>query len=111
MDNVLDYKYELIDGDAELFDGVSVIHAPGHTRGMQCVIVNTETGKVILTGDLVTQRASLKYDPPRFNAILYSDSATDVAQKSLDKVLSISMMALPGHDAGVFAPGMCLPQK
>ena len=108
LEYVLGFDYELVDGDVELFDGVSVITAPGHTRGMQCVAVDTGYGKVVLTGDLVTLRASLKYDPPRFNALLFNDSAVGIAQTSLDKVLAISKLVLPGHDAEVFAPGMGL---
>ena len=108
LEYVLGFDYELIDGDKELFRGVRVITAPGHTRGMQCVVVDTDIGKVVLTGDIVTLRASLKYDPPRFNALLYNDSAVSVAQASLDKVLAISTLVLPGHDAEVFTPGMGL---
>ena len=108
LDDVMKYNYELIDGDAELFDGISVLTAPGHTRGMQCVAVDTDSGKVVLTGDLITLRASLKYDPPRFNALLYNDSAAGIAQKSLDKVLAVYGLLLPGHDPDVFAPGMGL---
>ena len=108
MDYVLGFDYELIDGDKEIFSGISVILAPGHTRGMQCVAVETDAGKIVLTGDLVTLRASLKYDPPRFNALLYNDSAAGIAQTSLDKVLSTSELVLPGHDADVFTPGMGL---
>ena len=108
MDYVLGFDYELIDGDVELFGGISVILAPGHTRGMQCVAVETGAGIVVLTGDLVTLRASLEYDPPRFNALLYNDSAASLAQTSLNKVLSKSELVLPGHDADVFTPGMGL---
>ncbi|MFZ7128276.1 MAG: N-acyl homoserine lactonase family protein [Desulfobacterales bacterium] len=39
-----------IEGDQEIFDGISVIHTPGHTVGGQSIVVNTAKGKVILTG-------------------------------------------------------------
>ncbi len=39
-----------IDGDCELFDGVSVILTPGHTPGGQSVCVNTAKGKAVNTG-------------------------------------------------------------
>ena len=106
IDYLLGFDYELIDGDIDLFEGISVISAPGHTLGMQCVTVDTNVGKVVLTGDLITLRESLKYDPPRFNALLYSDTAVDEAQNSLDKILAISDFILPGHDAGVFESDM-----
>lgn len=103
---VRSFNYHLIDGDDQIFDGVSVILAPGHTPGMQCVAVDTSYGNVIISGDLITLRESLSYDPPRFNALLYSDSAFGVAQKSFEKILSASRLILPGHDPSVFSPGM-----
>ena len=108
LDYVLGFDYELVDGDNELFKGISVILTPGHTRGMQSVAVDTGIGKAILTGDLVTLRESLKYDPPRFNALLYNESAADITQTSLDKALAVSALVFPGHDAGVFDAGMSL---
>lgn len=104
MNNVLKFGYTLIDGDQQIYDGISVVLTPGHTLGMQCVVVDTEIGKVVLTGDLVTLRESLSYDPPRFNALLYDDSALDMMKESLKKILPISGNILPGHDPGVFTP-------
>jgi glyoxylase-like metal-dependent hydrolase (beta-lactamase superfamily II) len=104
LENVLKFSYGLIDGDRQIFDGISVVLTPGHTLGMQCVVVDTDLGKVILTGDLVTLRESLSYDPPRFNALLYDDSALDAMKESLKKILPISRTILPGHDPNVFTP-------
>ncbi|NLL52072.1 MAG: N-acyl homoserine lactonase family protein [Peptococcaceae bacterium] len=108
MENIMQYKYELLDGDVQVVDGISVVLTPGHTPGMQSVVVDTEIGKVICTGDLVTLRESLTYNPPRFNALLYDDSARDEMQESLNKILAISRNVLPGHDPEVFTPGMGL---
>jgi len=102
-DYISGFSYELIDGDKQLFNGISVMLAPGHTPGMQCVIVDTADGKAVLTGDLITLRESLTYDPPRFNALLYSDAAFPIAQASFEKVMTISRLIYPGHDPGVFA--------
>ena len=100
LDAVINLSYELVDGDKQLFDGISVMLTPGHTPGMQCVVVDTEAGKAVLTGDLVTLRESIEYTPPRFNALLYDDLAAAEAQDSLDKVLAVSSMIFPGHDPG-----------
>jgi N-acyl homoserine lactone hydrolase len=45
-------SYVLVDGDAELFDGVSVLFTPGHSPGHQAVVVETEEGRVVLAGDV-----------------------------------------------------------
>lgn len=43
-------NYELLDGEAELLDGVLVIPTPGHTSGHQSVVVRTADGTVVVAG-------------------------------------------------------------
>jgi N-acyl homoserine lactone hydrolase len=45
-------SYVEVDGDAELFDGVSVLFTPGHSEGHQAVVVETDDGLVVLGGDV-----------------------------------------------------------
>jgi N-acyl homoserine lactone hydrolase len=40
------------DGEAEILPGVRLVPAPGHTRGHQIVVVETEEGPVVLGGDV-----------------------------------------------------------
>ena len=42
-------RFELLDGDAEIVPGLSVLATPGHTAGHQCVLVRTGLG----AGDLL----------------------------------------------------------
>ncbi len=44
--------YVELDGDADLFDGISVLSTPGHSVGHQSVIVETSAGMVVLGGDV-----------------------------------------------------------
>lgn len=44
-------RFELLDGDAEVLPGLSVVTTPGHTSGHQSVVVATETGAEVLIGD------------------------------------------------------------
>ena len=45
-------RFELLDGDAEVLPGLSVITTPGHTVGHQSVVVRTAEGtSELLTGD------------------------------------------------------------
>jgi len=47
-------RFELLDGDAEILPGLSVITTPGHTAGHQCVVVQADGGAPdLLTGDAV----------------------------------------------------------
>jgi N-acyl homoserine lactone hydrolase len=43
--------YVEVDGEMELLPGVRLIPAPGHTRGSQIVVVQTEEGPVAIVGD------------------------------------------------------------
>ena len=45
-------SYVELDGDAELFDGVSVLFTPGHSAGHQSVLVDTDDGLTVLGGDV-----------------------------------------------------------
>jgi N-acyl homoserine lactone hydrolase len=45
-------SYVELDGDAALFDGVSVLFTPGHSPGHQAVVVETREGLVVLGGDV-----------------------------------------------------------
>ena len=45
-------SYVELDGDTELWDGVSVLFTPGHSAGHQAVVVSTDDGLVVLAGDV-----------------------------------------------------------
>ena len=45
-------SYVELDGDAELFDGVSVLSTPGHSEGHQAVVVENDDGRIVLGGDV-----------------------------------------------------------
>lgn len=44
---------DLVDGERELFSGVSLLPTEGHTPGHQVVLVSTEAGSLLYCGDLV----------------------------------------------------------
>jgi N-acyl homoserine lactone hydrolase len=44
-------RYELVDGDAEIAEGVRVVATPGHTAGHQSVIVEASDGTAVMIGD------------------------------------------------------------
>ncbi len=50
---VEDADTRIIDGTIELADGLSLTHTPGHTQGMQSVLVETREGMYAIAGDLV----------------------------------------------------------
>jgi N-acyl homoserine lactone hydrolase len=44
-------RFELLDGDAEIAEGVRVVATPGHTVGHQSVFVDTADGGAVMIGD------------------------------------------------------------
>lgn len=46
------HQIKFVDGDANILGGISVLSLPGHTSGSQGVLVETEKGRCVFTGDL-----------------------------------------------------------
>jgi glyoxylase-like metal-dependent hydrolase (beta-lactamase superfamily II) len=46
-------KLDLLEGDAELYPGISVIETRGHTPGHQVLLVETDEGNLLYCGDLI----------------------------------------------------------
>ena len=44
-------RFELLDGDTQIADGVRVVATPGHTSGHQSVFVDTADGGAVMIGD------------------------------------------------------------
>src|SRR5918994_7014526 len=47
-----DVRYVPVDGELELLPGLRLVPAPGHTRGMQVVVVETGGRPVVVGGDV-----------------------------------------------------------
>jgi N-acyl homoserine lactone hydrolase len=79
-------RFELLDGDAEILPGLSVLSTPGHTDGHQCVLVN---GTDLLIGDAAYTPA-LYGDPSLERKV--PGQATDPAawQSSLERLHALA---------------------
>jgi N-acyl homoserine lactone hydrolase len=49
-------RFELLDGDATVAEGVRIVATPGHTRGHQSVVVELPGGSEVLIGDAAYTR-------------------------------------------------------
>jgi len=85
----------VVDGDKSIAPGMTLLLAPGHTVGLQAVMVNTAKGKVILASDCAHIHRSFKEDIP---SCLITDMVAWL--KSYDKLRSKTEIDLifPGHD-------------
>jgi N-acyl homoserine lactone hydrolase len=50
-----DLDYETINGDTRIIEGIDILFTPGHTSGGQSVKIDTEKGKVIISGLCTTR--------------------------------------------------------
>ena len=90
---------ELVDGDSDIADGVSVLLTPGHTVGMQCVVVNTAEGKYIIGGDQIPLFSN--WETAVINGNGDDFAAMEVSMKKLRTTFG-DVTVLPGHDELVF---------
>jgi glyoxylase-like metal-dependent hydrolase (beta-lactamase superfamily II) len=96
IDNV---DYTVISGDKEVARGVNVLLTPGHTYGLQGVLVEGEKRRIFIAGDTLPLFANFEQDPPGISNIF-----VDLRKyyESLDKIARLSAFILPGHDPRVF---------
>ena len=66
-------SFDLVEEEAEIFDGIRIFSAPGHSSGHVTVQVQTEGGVYVLVGDLVLLKENFQpnkdkgwpFTPPR----------------------------------------------
>jgi N-acyl homoserine lactone hydrolase len=86
----MDAQFELLDGDAEIMPGLSVMATPGHTVGHQCVVVN---GTDVLIGDAAY--TSAVFSSPELGEMIPGQAADLPAwQSSLARVRSLAASRL-----------------
>ena len=55
-------KFELVSGEKEVLDGITIVPTPGHSPGHIAVSINTEKGDYWIVGDLMLVRENLQPD-------------------------------------------------
>ena len=94
-------KFEVLDGDFDLADGLKIVFAPGHTPGMQCVVVSTAKGTYYIAGDNVALYENLEGNRfgrpiPGINFINLGDY-----YETFRRMDRLADHVLPGHDMKV----------
>jgi N-acyl homoserine lactone hydrolase len=91
-------QFEVIDGDFELMPGIKLVLLPGHTPGMQGVLVETDSGKYLIASDLIPYYEN--WENRKYGLPIASDINTNLTEfyESLKKVLEITDYVLPAHD-------------
>ncbi|MDG6904884.1 MAG: N-acyl homoserine lactonase family protein [Nitrososphaerota archaeon] len=89
-------RLRVVDGDEELFPGLKVVLAGGHTPGLQMLAVETEKGTAFLASDNAYLYHNLKEDLP----VGYYCNLVEAARaiRIAKKIASSEDMIIPGHD-------------
>lgn len=92
-------RMEILSGDVKVADGILVIHIPGHTPGMQGVLIETKKGKYLIASDAVGLFENWQGEKSIPSGIFVNLEDYYI---SLKKITSVADFILPGHDIRVF---------
>lgn len=104
-----DYRWRLLDGDAELAPGVTVLRSDGHTPGHQSLLVELpEAGPVILAGDCCYWQESIDRERPP--GVVWDPAR---AMHSIKRLKTVARLVrgriFPSHDAAFWASATKAP--
>ena len=92
-------RVEFHDGETQLAPGVTLHHIGGHSKGLQCVRVNTRRGHVVIASDASHLYAHM--DEGRVFPITYSVAETLEGYRTLRRLAESPAHIIPGHDPQV----------
>ncbi len=96
-------KYELVEGDQEIFPGIFLITSPGHTPGHQSVLVKLASGKhFIIAADAIYMQENLAEVIPPGNCWSQEDAIASINKIKLIQTLTEAAV-LPGHDPDLWS--------
>jgi N-acyl homoserine lactone hydrolase len=98
------YRWSVIDGDAEVAPGLSLLLTPGHTPGLQSVVVRTERGLLVVASDNIPLEENWRGEGPHLPH-LPSGVHVDLreCEESFRRLEETGGIVLPSHDFAVFA--------
>jgi glyoxylase-like metal-dependent hydrolase (beta-lactamase superfamily II) len=98
-------NFQVLDGDFEVFPGLSLIFTPGHTPGGQSVAVTTSAGLAVITGfcclkENFTAQKSPAWVTDKVPEVVPPGIHTDMLQayESLLRVKALADILIPFHD-------------
>jgi glyoxylase-like metal-dependent hydrolase (beta-lactamase superfamily II) len=89
------------DGTDEIAPGITVHKIGGHTKGLQCVRVQTKRGHVVLASDATHFYAHI--ETRRVFRVLYNQGDMLEGYNTLERLASSKQHVIPGHDPLVLA--------
>ncbi|PYE53027.1 MBL fold metallo-hydrolase [Deinococcus yavapaiensis] len=89
--------FEIVEGEAELLAGLSVLPLPGHNLGQQGVVLRSEGQTLVCTADLMPTLAHAPY-PYVMGYDLYPVTCVDVRQTYFPRWAEEGAIIAPPHD-------------
>jgi glyoxylase-like metal-dependent hydrolase (beta-lactamase superfamily II) len=96
---VYEGRVRFVDGAGEIAPGITVHPVPGHTRGLQCVRVETARGPVVLASDASHFYANMERGNPF--PIVVDMAAMMESWQELGRLAGHPDRIVPGHDPAV----------
>ena len=90
------FRWRFVDGMEEIFPGLMLLPTPGHTRGSQSVLLDTEEGTLCFPGDTITSQLNLEKNLQP--SIVVND---EQLFQSMDLIRSLAQRIVFSHDAGI----------
>lgn len=97
---IVSTRWNLLDGDEEIAEGLKCLWVGGHTPGSMCVIADTEKGKAALTCDFITDYANWEHEPKLAGRIYTNIIEYYQGLKKLEKACDY---IIPGHNTEVLS--------
>ena len=93
-------RIELVDGDMEVYPGVTVVHTPGHNRGHQSVKIESDGKTAFYLGDMIPTAAHVPL-PYIMGYDLYPLELLEVKRRILREALEGRWLMIFAHDPKV----------
>lgn len=100
--NALD-KIVAVEGDHNLCDGIDLVTLPGHTPGLQGVVVNTDNGKYLLSACTIPLYENWQGNAQHKHIPAGIHYSLPEYYETFNKIEKICQHVIPGHDEKVFA--------
>lgn len=101
-------QIEIIEGDTDICPGISVVTLPGHSKGIQGVLVQTSKGRYLIAGDCCPKKEN--WQGPGRHQIKHIPSGIHVDleeyYETFKKMERIADIVIPGHDPCVHEKGI-----
>lgn len=97
-----DDRWRLVDGSTEIQSGIRLLLTPGHTPGLQAVVIDTVGGRFIIASDTIPLYENWGITNQREERIP-TGSFIDLREYylTLDRLAAVGGQVLPGHDPAV----------